>query len=56
MTELDEAEVGESTCSLRTSSTMATVLDLVIEVIDSIFKLHRTTPPDTEALEAPKPR
>jgi hypothetical protein len=27
-----------------------------IKVIDSIFKLHRTTPPETEALEAPKPR
>jgi hypothetical protein len=28
----------------------------VIEVIDSIFKFHRTTPTETKALEAPKPR
>jgi len=29
--------------------------DEVIEVIDSILKLHHTTPQDTEALEAPTP-
>ena len=33
--ELDEAEVGEPTCSLRTSSTMALVLDLTNAVTKS---------------------